>query len=286
MIQDPRDHVPKYDLSFHGIYTDRLVYVDNERIVFNTQSRNTLQAMIAYKSPEDGSIMGINPLAPDPDPERSWSVIGAGKGQAVLASHAPDGAVELKHLSLTDGRMTTFHTRSSPFPDLFRSTIVPLPERSPVCSIMHQPSAASDTPLNPSTDASVKPPLVVMPHGGPHTAYSTTYSAYTAALLHLGAAVLQVNYTGSTGFGTRSLEDLVGSIGERDVDDVHAAVQQQISKGRIDPDRICVMGGSHGGFIGAWLLGKYPDTYKAGILLNPVINLATVGKFEFDATLC
>lgn len=37
------------------------------------------------------------------------------------------------------------------------------------------------------------------------------------------------------------------------------------------------MGGSHGGFIAAWLLGKYPDTYKAGILLNPVINLATVG---------
>lgn len=37
------------------------------------------------------------------------------------------------------------------------------------------------------------------------------------------------------------------------------------------------MGGSHGGFIGAWLLGRYPDAYKCGILLNPVINLGTVG---------
>lgn len=54
-------------------------------------------------------------------------------------------------------------------------------------------------------------------------------------------------------------------------------MQQQIDAGSIDPNRICVMGGSHGGFIGAWLLGRYPTVYKCGILLNPVVNLAAVG---------
>ena len=58
-----------------------------------------------------------------------------------------------------------------------------------------------------------KCPLIVVPHGGPHSCMTTSYVAsYTFLCLHLGAAVLHVNYRGSTGFGQDSIDSLLGKI--------------------------------------------------------------------------
>ena len=72
------------------------------------------------------------------------------------------------------------------------------------------------------------------------------------------------------------VEALIGRIGELEVDDVHAATLEASTKETVDAYRIGLFGGSHGGFITAHLLGKYPKTYKLGCLRNPVINVGAI----------
>ena len=73
-------------------------------------------------------------------------------------------------------------------------------------------------------------PLVVVPHGGPHSAFTSSYLASTNFLCEsLNAGVLLVNFRGSTGFGTGALEALPGSIGDMDVQDVVAFTELALS---------------------------------------------------------
>ena len=70
-------------------------------------------------------------------------------------------------------------------------------------------------------------PLVVAPHGGPHSNSNAAYSAPNAFLASLGYGVLAVNYRGSTGFGQHLLSQLPGKCGRLDVDDcVRAGVPE------------------------------------------------------------
>ena len=120
-------------------------------------------------------------------------------------------------------------------------------------------------------------PLVVSPHGGPHSAFTSSFAGlYSTLLVSAGFAVMFVNFTGSTGFGQDAIKALVGRIGELDVADVHAASLWAIQQPKISKDKVFLMGGSHGGFLTGHLLGKEPTFYKAGILRNPVINVGAM----------
>uniref|UniRef100_A0A672KA15 Uncharacterized LOC107556470 n=1 Tax=Sinocyclocheilus grahami TaxID=75366 RepID=A0A672KA15_SINGR len=122
-----------------------------------------------------------------------------------------------------------------------------------------------------------KSPLVVNIHGGPHAHFAADWNATAAALTKLGFAVLMVNYRGSTGFGQDGIESLLGNVGSQDVKDVHRAVLCTLqNEMTLDPDRVAVMGGSHGGFLACHLVGQYPDFYRACAARNPVINAATL----------
>jgi acylaminoacyl-peptidase len=98
--------------------------------------------------------------------------------------------------------------------------------------------------------------------------------------LSYGFAILHVNYRGSTGFGTGPLESLAGKIGENDVDDVYQAVLEALKEegagGKLDRARVGIVGGSHGGFLGAHSIAQHPDLFRVAALRNPVTNIASM----------
>ena len=110
-------------------------------------------------------------------------------------------------------------------------------------------------------------------------------------MIKLNCAVLHVNFRGSTGFGQSGIDSLLGNIGDNDVSDVIQAVRTVCGSididsntgstegstgffgGLVDPAKVTVVGGSHGGFLAGHLIGQFPDMFRAAALRNPVTNL-------------
>lgn len=124
-------------------------------------------------------------------------------------------------------------------------------------------------------DGKGKMPLIVVPHGGPHSCTPSSFIAsYAYLAIECGCAVLNVNYRGSTGFGQDSIDSLPGNIGTHDVHDMVQAIQDAINAHPgLDKDNMAVVGGSHGGFLTAHLIGQYPSLFKAAAMRNPVTNI-------------
>ncbi|EGC38200.1 hypothetical protein DICPUDRAFT_149098 [Dictyostelium purpureum] len=123
-----------------------------------------------------------------------------------------------------------------------------------------------------------KKPTIIFIHGGFQMSVDLEYSFSFAYLVSLGYNIIIPNYRGSTGFGRDFLNSLVGQISQMDVDDCIQALSyscEKVDPEGIDPDKLCAIGGSHGGSIGA-ILAALPGfaNIKTVILRNPVIDQA------------
>lgn len=85
------------------------------------------------------------------------------------------------------------------------------------------------------------------------------------------------------GFGTTALESLPGRIGTQDVADVVAATKAALAlePEALDPSKVGVVGGSHGGFLGAHLTAQHPEIFKVAALRNPVSSVPKMGHGVF-----
>ncbi|DBA01626.1 TPA: hypothetical protein N0F65_011382 [Lagenidium giganteum] len=140
-------------------------------------------------------------------------------------------------------------------------------------------AAFEATLLVPKTAAPAEGyPVLLDVHGGPHgnspASYRMPYDYFAA----LGFAVVSVNYRGSVGYGLKPLESLVGKVGTQDIYDCHYALQYVLEHANVPLNRANVhcSGGSHGGWIGAHLVGQFPTFYKSCTLRNPVTNISSV----------
>ena len=106
-------------------------------------------------------------------------------------------------------------------------------------------------------------PLIVWPHGGPHSVLTTDFKTIVMFFCQLGYGVLYVNYRGSLGFGEDNVRSLLGRVGDQDVRDCHEATLAALDNlPQLARDKVVLMGGSHGGFLVTHLAGQYPDLYK------------------------
>lgn len=129
------------------------------------------------------------------------------------------------------------------------------------------------------TDKSV--PLIVYPHGGPHSAFANNFSLDISFCLSNGFAVLLINYRGSIGAGNNSVDFLLGRIGVSDVSDCILATKEALKKYPwLDPSSMVLCGGSHGGFLVTHISGQYPDMFTAVVARNPVIDVASMSIFS------
>jgi len=130
---------------------------------------------------------------------------------------------------------------------------------------------------NALQEGGAKVPIIVYPHGGPHSNMGQEHYAACATLVLEGYSVLLVNYRGSTGYGQTQVDSLFGKVGRQDVDDVMDALAQALKTGKhLDASRVGACGGSHGGFLSLHLAGQFPDIIKAAAVRNAVTNIATM----------
>jgi len=124
-------------------------------------------------------------------------------------------------------------------------------------------------------------PLIVWPHGGPHTVDTTEYKTVVMFFCQLGYGVLFVNYRGSTGFGEENVRSLLGNIGDTDVKDCHMARERCLEMfPHLSREKCVLMGGSHGGFLVTHLAGQYPSDFKAVVMRNPAVNIASMSSIS------
>lgn len=118
-------------------------------------------------------------------------------------------------------------------------------------------------------------PLVHMIHGGPHGAFGDQW--HWRWNPHVFAApgylVAQVNFHGSTGYGTEFCASILGRWGDQPYQDVMAVTDHLIDRGLADPKRMAATGGSYGGYLVAWIASQ-TDRFAA------LVNHAGVSDFQ------
>lgn len=91
-------------------------------------------------------------------------------------------------------------------------------------------------------------PLIVVPHGGPAARDTAEFDWLSQALASRGYAVLQPEFRGSDGFGWAHMAAGFGQWGRKMQSDLSDGVHYLASQGTIDPRRVCIVGGSYGGY--------------------------------------
>ncbi|XVE94834.1 hypothetical protein REPUB_Repub02eG0044000 [Reevesia pubescens] len=140
-------------------------------------------------------------------------------------------------------------------------------------------------PSNPLYQASQeeKPPLLLESHGGPTSETRGILNLSIQYWTSRGWAFVDVNYGGSTGYGREFRERLLGHWGIVDVDDCCSCARFLVENGKADVERLCITGGSAGGYTTLAALA-FKDTFKAGASLYGVADLsllrAEMHKFE------
>lgn len=136
----------------------------------------------------------------------------------------------------------------------------------------------------PGRDGAKNLPMVVFVHGGPYEVRDWwEYDPYVQAMATRGYAVLQVNYRGSGGYGHDFVEAGWKQWGGAMQDDVTDATRWAIAQGIADPQRICIYGGSYGGYAALEGAVKVPDLYKCAIGYVGVYNLTLMYRGGSDA---
>lgn len=119
-------------------------------------------------------------------------------------------------------------------------------------------------------------PLVVLIHGGPWVRDNWDWDLDVQMLAAHGYAVFQPQFRGSGGFGRKFMELGFGQWGLSMQDDITDGVQYLIGNGIADPRRICIYGGSYGGYAALWGMVKTPELYRCGVSFAGVSD---IGKF-------
>ena len=126
----------------------------------------------------------------------------------------------------------------------------------------------------PNFDPTKKHPLILEIHGGPYAAYGPVFSTDDQLYAAAGYVVLYVDPRGSTSYGAEFANLIHHDYPSHDYDDLMSAVDAAIAKGFVDPDALFVTGGSGGGVLSTWIIGK-TGRFKAAAVQKPVINWAS-----------
>ncbi len=117
------------------------------------------------------------------------------------------------------------------------------------------PKTFKDTPIA----------TIILPHGGPMSQDGRGYDSFSAFMVNRGYAVFQPNFRGSSGYGHDFMMMAVGGMGLAMQDDLEDAVKFLVDEKITDPKRVCIAGGSYGGYAALMGATKTPDLFQCAI---------------------
>ncbi len=123
----------------------------------------------------------------------------------------------------------------------------------------------------PGFDPKKKYPLIMEIHGGPFANYGDRFAADVQLYAAAGYVVFYANPRGSTSYGEEFGNLIHHAYPGRDYDDLMSGVDAVLARGYVDKDNLFVTGGSGGGVLTAWIVGK-TDRFRAAVSAKPVIN--------------
>ncbi|MBK7807472.1 MAG: S9 family peptidase [Saprospiraceae bacterium] len=126
----------------------------------------------------------------------------------------------------------------------------------------------------PDFDKTKKYPLILEIHGGPYTAYGPVFSPELQLMASQGYVIVYTNPRGSTSYGADFSAYINHNYPSEDYNDLMDCVDFIAGKGYIDDTKLFITGGSGGGVLTAWSIGK-TDRFAAAVVAKPVINWYT-----------
>ena len=135
----------------------------------------------------------------------------------------------------------------------------------------------------PGFDKAKKYPLVQLVHGGPVGTFGDAFSFrwHPHAFAAPGYVVAMVNFHGSSSFGQKWIESILGAHADKPFADVMAATELLIAQGYVDETKMAAAGGSYGGYLVNWIAG-HTNRFKAIVSHAGVYSLT--GQFASDGT--
>jgi dipeptidyl aminopeptidase/acylaminoacyl peptidase len=218
---------------------------------------------------DTSALLGDRIFAVAASPVRAATVVSIGIDDGAVSALLPETPAPGSAL-ISQAETITFTTRSG----------------AELCAFLYPPGNADcDAPPDQL------PPLLVRAHGGPTVGCTVAYSRTTQFWTTRGFAVLDVDYTGSAGYGRERREALRGQWGLADVCDCIDAARFVAQSGRADAGRLLITGGSAGGYDVLCALAFHPGVFAAGASYYGVADVAMLAesthKFEagYDAFL-
>ncbi|MCP2353269.1 dienelactone hydrolase [Nonomuraea thailandensis] len=217
--------------------------------------------------------------------ERGLRPVGPRTGTVLRATTRPDGDVWALWSSAADppavrdlrgGCVLAAQGRPAP-PSVPIEDVWVQGPGGPVHALLRRPTAG---------DGAILPgplPLFVDVHGGPATHDIDAFRASPSLWVDHGFAVVQVNYRGSTGYGSAWRDALENRIGHTELEDVVAVRDHLVASGIADPDRVVLSGTSWGGFLTLLGLGVYPDRWTLGMASVPIADYALAYDDEMES---
>jgi dipeptidyl aminopeptidase/acylaminoacyl peptidase len=170
--------------------------------------------------------------------------------------------------------------------DLFSGMTLATVEPFPVVSSVDQRPIDAWIMRPPGYDPSRKYPMILEIHGGPFAAYGPNFASELQLFAAAGYIVVYANPRGSTSYGDQFANLINDNYPSHDYDDLMSVVDAAIANGGADPDNLFVCGGSGGGLLTAWVVGK-THRFKAAVAEKPVIDwtseVLTVDLYTFMA---
>lgn len=128
-------------------------------------------------------------------------------------------------------------------------------------------------PKNPNNK---KMPAILLPHGGPKAQDDIGFDYISQFLSTRGYIVIQPQFRGSTGNGNDFADAGYGEWAGKMQTDTIEALEYEISKGDVDKNRVCIVGGSYGGYSALVGAAQDPERFKCAISFGGVFDLAAM----------